>query len=376
MLEILTQADWGGREEVVVSLSHALSALGHQVTVACPPDTPMCRRAQALGLPVWPIRLAGKRFGLRDLRALKQLLTEVGTDVTHWHDRATYAAVLHGSRAFRRQAMICTVHAVRSLNRRRRLVLRRLPRPLVAVSGAVHDSLVANGVPPEGVTVISNGVDVPSLCSRALPREQARQGLGLSPDGLVIGGVGRFSPEKGFRDFVLAARIIAHRDPGVQLVLVGDGPERPELERLAAESGLSDRLRFAGYRDDAARLLCALDVLLFPSVCDEACPMVPIQAGALGVPVVATRSGGAPEIVGDGRTGIVVEKGAPEQMADAALRLLCDEPLRRQMASAAAARVREQFDIATTARRYVELAELVLAAQRPARVPAEVEPCR
>ncbi|MFQ6131471.1 MAG: glycosyltransferase [Armatimonadota bacterium] len=375
ILEVLTHAEWGGRENMVVSLSQALARLGHDVTLACPDGTPMWRHAEAAGLDLLPFALPSKSFLLRDLWAMRRLLAPTRADVAHVHDRATYVSALHLLPGLRHPPMIYRVSGIRSLNSRRRFVFRHLPSPMVAVSRAVRDSLVADGVPPQHVVVIPNGLDVRAFQDEAGTREAARAEFGLDPDAPVVGGLGRLSPEKGFDDFLRAAQIVAQRHPQVQFLIVGDGPDRSSLERLAGQLGLTDRVVFTGYRADVPRALRCMDLLLFTATWEEAFGIVLIQAGALGLPIVATRSGASCEILVDGVTGLLVDKRAPAMAAAAVLELLDGAPRRREMGAAAAARVREHYDISLTARRWAELSEAVAAGRRPAWATSEAQPC-
>jgi glycosyltransferase involved in cell wall biosynthesis len=158
----------------------------------------------------------------------------------------------------------------------------------------------------------------------------------LERDGPVVGNVARLAPQKDHRTLIEAARLV----PEAELVIVGDGELRQELERLA--EGL--RVRFLGARGDVPELLASFDVFAFPSLFEGLCLAV-IEAQAAGVPVVATPVGGIRETVIDGETGLLVPTGDPPALAAAIRRLLEDRPGAEAMAAEAKRRVHEWFSI-------------------------------
>jgi glycosyltransferase involved in cell wall biosynthesis len=150
--------------------------------------------------------------------------------------------------------------------------------------------------------------------------------------GAVVGNVARLVEQKGHRDLLAALA----RVPDARLVLVGEGPLRPELERLAASLGIGERVEFLGHRDDVPELLAGFDVFAFPSLFEGLCLAV-IEAQAAGVPVVATPVGGIRETVIDGQTGLLVPPHDPAALAAGIARLLADPEEARRLARAARA---------------------------------------
>jgi glycosyltransferase involved in cell wall biosynthesis len=141
---------------------------------------------------------------------------------------------------------------------------------------------------------------------------------------------------------------------GVHTVVVGDGPERAQLEALAGQLGLADRVHLAGHQQDVRPWLAALDVLVLSSDW-EGMPNALLEAMAAGLPIVATAVGGVPEVVVDGATGLLVPPGDPSALAEAITRLLRDPDLRRTMGQAGRARVERRFSINETVRLTEEL---------------------
>jgi glycosyltransferase involved in cell wall biosynthesis len=220
-------------------------------------------------------------------------------------------------------------------------VLRRLSR-IVTVSDYTKRELIGKkGVAPERISIINNGVDVNAF-ENALPRGEALRLLGLSEADLVVGLVGRLHRLKGADLLIEAAALVRTRNPRVKFVLIGSGPEEQSLQRLAENRGLSDTVSFAGYRRDAWRYMPAFDVLALPSR-DEAQSLALLEAMACGLPVVAARAGGIPEVVDEGVSGLLFPRDDVSMLAKALTELLDDPQRRAAMGAAGRKRVGEHF---------------------------------
>jgi glycosyltransferase involved in cell wall biosynthesis len=168
--------------------------------------------------------------------------------------------------------------------------------------------------------------------------------------GLVIGSIGRLERQKAYDVLIRALAGL----PGARLVLVGDGPERPALERLAGDLGVADRVAVTGWRPDARLSLAGFDVFALPSRW-EGLPLVILEAMHAGLPVVATDVGSVAEAVRDGRTGLLVARDDVEGLRGALGRLLGDEPLRHRLGEAGRDLARARFSAPAMAAAYEEL---------------------
>jgi glycosyltransferase involved in cell wall biosynthesis len=168
--------------------------------------------------------------------------------------------------------------------------------------------------------------------------------LGLAPDLFVVGCTARLAPAKGQRILLHAVAALRSTIPGIRLVLVGDGPERPALERLTRQLELTGHVIFLGMRDDARALLPAFEVFAAPSL-TEGMPFAILEAMAAARPILATRVGGVPEALADGQAGILVDPGRPEPLIDGLDRLFREPRLRHELSSAARKRLVERFSI-------------------------------
>jgi len=236
-------------------------------------------------------------------------------------------------------------------------IARRSADIIVANSRAVADDVAEReGVDRSRIRVIRNGVESPPPVDNER-RRSLRTTLGITDDGPVIGCVGSFRAGKGQILVVEAMASVRTSHPDAWLVFVGDGPERPAIERSARDAGL-DQARFLGAVPDARSLYGAFDVLVSASEA-EGLPNVVLEAAAAGRPIVATAAGGTPEIVIDGETGLTVPIGDTVALTRAILRILEDRDLGARLGAAARVHVARAFGIerfvAETAALYEEM---------------------
>jgi glycosyltransferase involved in cell wall biosynthesis len=227
----------------------------------------------------------------------------------------------------------------------KRLTARRLAAHVAVGERAARRVEEVIGLPSGSVRTIHNGV--PDVPVDPLPR---------LADGPVVGALGRLSPEKGFDVAVRALRVL----PDATLVLVGDGPEREQLEALAAELGVAQRLKLVGWSNEARRYLPGFDVLVLPSRL-EGFPLAMLEAMLASVPVVAADVGSVREAVSDGETGYLVPPDDVDALAEPLRRVLGDAELARRLGRLGRARAVELFTAETMARAYEALYREILA---------------
>jgi glycosyltransferase involved in cell wall biosynthesis len=224
--------------------------------------------------------------------------------------------------------------------------LARMTTKLVAVSPEVRDDLVRLRVAPASkFAVIRLGIDLDQRVGGDVDgRAETRRMLGLSGDPFVVGWVGRMTTVKRTDLVVRVFRALVDRGVDARLLLIGDGPDRDALERLAHDVGVIKRCLFLGYQEEVARFYDAMDVLLLPSV-NEGTPVSVIEALAAQRPAVATRVGGTPDVVRDGVDGFLVDSAEPGELADRLAELARDPSRRAEMGAAGRARVLERYAV-------------------------------
>ena len=221
--------------------------------------------------------------------------------------------------------------------------LARLSDRLIAVSDHVRDDLVSLGIaPPDRFVVVPLGLDLEPMFEARHHRGTLRLEFGLHTDMPLVGIVGRLFPIKNHDLFLEAAARVRLSIPEVRFVVVGDGPLRQRLEERAGQPDLAGRVFFTGWRRDLSKIYADLDALVVSSI-NEGTPVSAIEAMAAGCAVVATRVGGLPDLIDDGRTGILVTPGNPAALAEAVAKQLTDQTGSSRMRSAARTEVRERF---------------------------------
>ncbi len=282
------------------------------------------------------VRAIGAHFsGLRSLRPQVVHANLSNPWESHW---AIIAALATRART------VSVVHLPMPARRLRQRLIKRLTRARIAAHVTVgarsaRELEQLTGLPRGSVRVIPNGVsDVPL---EPLPRPA---------DGLILGSIGRLESQKGYDVLVRALSSL----PEVTVVLVGDGSERESLERLARELGVSERVVFAGWSDEARRHLTTFDLFVLPSRF-EALPLVVIEAMLAELPVVASDVGSVSEVVEDGVTGLLVTPNDSVALAGALGSLVADSQRRRELGKRGRARAVERFDADAMVRAYERL---------------------
>ncbi len=345
----------GGPEKTILHSARPLIAAGYDVLCAYmhPPGDPgfdeIRRRAQSAAAPLEGIEDRGP-WDLRVPRRLSALCKQRRVAVWHGHD---YKSNVLGLWVRRRWPMklVTTVHGWVSYTPRSRIyyVLDRLAlrwyEKVICVSDDLRTRCIASGVDEARCVVIDNAIDG-ALWKRSLTTRQARLRLGLAPDRLLVGSVGRLTAEKNYEAVVRVLGRLARAGLDVDLVLVGEGDRREAIEAQAAELGLGERVRLLGYRSDTLDVYQALDVFVLGSL-REGLPNVLLEAMALEVPVVATRVAGVPRLIEHGISGLLVDPGAEEELTVELGRLLNDHALRAHLAAAGRRAVQTRFSFDT-----------------------------
>lgn len=330
--------------------------LGVFVTRGESADTPFTRAARACGMPVHVIE-GYNQFDPRLVTRTAALARRLGIDIVHAHEVKSDAIAWLASRLVRTR-IVTTLHGWigNSLRQRAFIALdRRLASgfdAVIVVSEAMRAGLAA-AIDPARLHLVHNGI-VLDRYVRTGRRGALRELVGRDVAGPVLSSIGRLSAEKGHLDLVEALGILSRRGHQVSLVLVGDGPERPRLEARIRDLGLGDRVHLTGYLDQPQRVLEETDLAVLPSH-TEGLPNAALEAMAMGVPVLATRVGGTPEVVTDGVSGRLVDARSPQALADGIDDFLSHRDSWQALAAAGREVVVRHFDFAARTRRIEHL---------------------
>lgn len=319
---------WGGQELRILTEAQGMIGRGHRVTILCSPHTPLYAEAQRRGVPTAATAIDRKR--LRGLRELRRWLIENCPDVVNTHSSTdSWLAAIATMSLAHPPSIVRTRHISKSVptNWPTRWLYQSATTRIVTTGERIRRALIeTNGYDPATIVSVPTGVDG----SRFVPgdKSSARIALGLpTTDGFIVGIVATLRSWKGHRYLVDAIPLLPER---IRLIVVGDGPQRAELEQQVRTLGISDRVSFVGNRDDVPLWLQAFDVFMLPSYANEGVPQSIVQAMQCGLPVVSTRIGSIDEAVIHEETGLLIDTRDSGQIATAVKRLMDDEPLRRR----------------------------------------------
>lgn len=336
ILHVVDSLEFGGLERVVTDLAIAQHASGHHVEIFSINATKgFAPELEAAGIKV----TVGNKQGTLDrqvIKALKRACLAPRVDIVHAHNfMPGYYVATALAMTLNAPTFVGSCHDMGTRLKERKLrwlfrfALSRMAS-VAMVGKQVHDRYVLGGmVPPHKATTVLNGIPVGKFAQSPARRAEARRRLSLAPDDLVIGCVGRLVALKNHRILLQTVPELAARHPRLKLVIVGYGEEEARLRQQAGQLGIEDRLLITGQRSDVADLLPGLDIFTLPSQ-TEGVSIALLEACATGLPIVATRVGGNPEIIRDGTTGMLVSPSDVPAL-QSALDTLLSHAERRQL---------------------------------------------
>ncbi|HVF40873.1 MAG TPA: glycosyltransferase family 4 protein [Gemmatimonadaceae bacterium] len=345
ILHLDTERGWRGGERQVLWLATSLARAGHNCIIAARANEPLAERAVESGIrvegcsPLWEYDpLAAAR--------LRNLIRTERIQIVHAH--TAHAASL---------ALLCTPpHTPVVITRRvdfplkrnwmSRLKYRRADA-IIAVSDAVARVMIEGGISPQRVETVRSGVD---LKRNVIPTDgPTLNELGIPPGAPLVVMVAALARHKDPITFVRAMRTALSSVPNAHALLVGDGPLRGDVEHEIEALGIGDHVHMAGFRSDADSIMAAANVVTLSST-QEGLGTVLIDALYLGKPIAATRTGGIPELVEDGQSGLLANPGDFRALGAAIARLLSDSSLATRLSSAGRQKVAEMSVEQTAAR--------------------------
>jgi glycosyltransferase involved in cell wall biosynthesis len=362
VLHVQKASGIGGSERHLLMLLPALAEAGMEVkmcVILAGDGDVFVRELEARGVDTSTVP-AGPNFNPRLVTSLRREIRGWEPDVVHTH---LVHADLHGQLAARlaRRPCLSTVHGriFASAWPHRAAVsgLAALTPLTIAISHHLRHDLEESGQRrPGSVRVVHYGIDATGWRATEVERAALRREYGLAPEDTAVAICSRLIPGKGHQVLLEATSRALERAPTLRVLIAGDGPLRGGLERCAGE--LPDgTVRFLGFVDEIPRLMKACDVLVFPTSpeLDEGFGLAALEAMAAERPVVATRVGALPEVVEDGRTGILVDPRDAAALADALVQLATQPALRTELGRRGAERAAAEFGIARMVRRTLDV---------------------
>jgi sugar transferase (PEP-CTERM/EpsH1 system associated) len=345
VMHVLYRLQAGGTEYGVIKVVNGLDP--HEVTSSICSTTP-ATEVKRLLRPEVRLHECTRRDGNDPslVWQLFRLFRRERPHIVHTHAWGTLCEGLLAARLARVPVVVHGEHGTLQLKpyqaRAQRFAWNHVDRLLSVSSRLAERMSAATEFPLERIRVIRNGVDLSRFA--AVDRVEARRALGLGDGVLAIGTAGRLVPVKDQTSLISALADLASRGVRFVGVIAGDGPLRQELEAHASALGIADRVTFLGHRADVERVYAALDIFVLPSV-SEGLSNTILEAMASGLPVVATRVGGADELIDEGVTGLLVPASARDALSNAIEVLVRDEPRRLAMGRAARERSESLFGL-------------------------------
>jgi L-malate glycosyltransferase len=363
-LHIDTARTWRGGQNQVLLTVNGLRSIGERAALVAHPDGELRRRA-AEGLDLIPIA-PRTEMDLSAAWRLSRVVRKLNPDIIHAHDAhgvamAALALSMGAASAKRTGGRVPALVAARRVDfhLRGNSLSRWKQRQVdcfIAASEAIRQMLIHDGVPAERTTTVHEGIDVEHVL--AAPAVNVHEAFWLPHHAPIVGNVAALVPHKGQRYLIDAAHLVVREIPDARFIILGEGELRDALERQVREHHLEKHVLLPGFRTDVLGCIKSFDVFAMSSV-TEGLGTSLLDAMACSRPIVATRTGGIPEVVEDGVTGRLVPPRDAARLAQAIVRLLRDEPLRRQMGDAGFARVNERFTVdrmvAETSAAYAEI---------------------
>ena len=361
----------GGAERDLIALLKGLDRQKWQPHVVCPGTGPFREQLHAIAVPTHALSLPPwrKTFALFQrgsaVRRLGALVGQLDPAMIHvndiwWVPHTVKAVARHKSNSV---PIVAHVRQEIEPAKVRRYGLDRV-KAVIAISRQVEQSLIAGGVSESHVRTVYSGID---LSGRLLAQDgrAIRSMIGVANESVLLGTIANLFPRKGYEVMLRALPAIVRAVPTVHYVMVGsdDHDYADRLKGLAQELKIADRVHIVGFQDPVQPFLASLDLYVHPALM-EGFGIAVVEAMAMGKAVVATTTGGLPEVVAHGETGLLVPPGDAESLATNVVSLLLDGVRREQMGRNGKARAQERFSLDASVAQVEQLYGEVLGAQK------------
>ncbi len=356
LFQIDAGKEWRGGQRQSLLLAKEIQKKGYPLEFLVQPKSPLFERAQEANLPVTPIKIRNE-FDLTAALRMARLFKKRKGVLVHFHDARSLAA---GSYA----ASLAKV-PIRIISRRVDFALNKNPfsqrkykkgvDSIIAVSEGVKKVLISSGIESRMIEVVPSGIDF------LLPEDMKksaylRKEFSFAPDDYLVGIVAHLADHKGHKYLIDATKILKDKAPKIKIIIVGEGPLFVELSRQAKEIHVEDKVFFMGFRKDVPRILASLDLFVLASYLEGLGSSL-MDAMAHKLPVVATNVGGIPEVVIDGKTGLLVPPRHPAALAEAILKLYRDPSLSLNFGQMGYEIVHEKFSAESMANKILGIYE-------------------
>jgi len=354
VFHIDSEKSWRGGQQQAAYLHEGLVGRGIPSWVVCRPDSPFESHLKSKGLPCLPISMRNEGdfiAGWHIARAAR----DHNVSILHLHSAHALAIGMWAS-LFNKELRLIGVRRVALPIRKNFLSRYKYNSPRmthhVAISDAIRRVMLSDGIAADRITTIHSGVDTNRLILEK-PQDDFRKTIGIPDDHLVIGMVAALTTEKGYPTLLKAAAEVLKNHDKVTFCALGDGSDREALFRQAEVLGLGEKFLFMGFREDVGAFFHIFDVFVLASHMEGLGTSI-LDAHSLGLPVLASRVGGIPEIIEDGDNGLLADAGNAEDFADKLFHLIEDSDLRAALGRNALESVK-RFSIQKTVEKNIAL---------------------
>ena len=347
--------DWGGGEVLTLDLALSLKEKGVSITLGCNPDSMLQKRADEAGIRVVPINMRNE-LDIFAVIYLVALINKENFDILHCHTMRDHVL---GSLACRYTGVTPVVrtqhiHFPENPSIMAQLAYKKWTDVIICNSDFIKKNLKKAGLSNRLLKVIHNGINFNRM-KKYKKMEPFHNEIGLIEEDLIIGCVGSLFATKGQTHLLQSFPGVLERYPKSNLVFVGDGPCRGELESIAKKLQVEKKVFFLGRRKDVPHILKSCSVLVVPSVWEEPFGLVNVEAMFAEVPLIASSTGGIPEIVENNVTGLLVTPGDHNALTHAILKIFGDSELKDSIVRNARSRVLKEFSAGAMADKTIEV---------------------
>ena len=362
ILHINTERTWRGGEQQTLNLLQGLKKRNITSHLLCQPGSPMEEKAKKAEIEVFPVAMRGEVDLLASYR-LRILINRFSYDIIHSHTSHAHTLAFLASIGTKTRLLVSRRvdfsifrHSFFHLSG---IKYRYMADYYIAISQKIKDVLVRDGIPAQRVFVVHSGINPERFT--AASKDHLISEFNLKDNEPIVVNVAHLAGHKGQQYLVRAIPLVVAKIPAARFFIVGEGELMNKLQALAASLGLNKELIFTGFRHDVGAFYHISDLFVLSSV-QEGLGTAVIDALALGKPVVATNSGGIPEIIQDGETGRLVAPANPAALAEGIIELLSNPERAKRMASRGQELVRQNFSVEAMVDKNIEVYQQVLAA--------------
>lgn len=359
VIHVIGAGEFGGAEQHILQLLTLMKQHDIEAKVICFYEAGLSKALRGVGIEVEVLQYG--RFDLRLTKGLREIFLREKPDIIHTHGVKANFFVRLAARKLSSVSLVTTVHSILKFDYTGRMsyffaslmekATRRYNSGFIAVSGAIEQSLIEDGIPSDQISVVYHGIDTERFKSG---QDYLRQELSLSEDDYIIGVVTRLVEIKGIKYMIGAMPQILQANPRARLIILGSGPEEESLRKLTEQLGLQEHILFIGFRQDIAECMRSFNCLVSASL-SEGLGLNVLEAMSTSVPVVVTGVGGILDFVVDHENGLLVKPRSSEDIAQKVIELMQNPELSRKLIEEARKRVVRDFSLEQMSTKTVEV---------------------